>query len=330
MPEFSPSPEQSEAEKEAQGLAIAHEIADLRSRANSDEDYEAILLKIRQLKSLFGVGIAETESGLSGEVSEQIEQAKEILGADFLGPEQIKTAFGTSVEIGEIPPIPFSRTELEQAKELGQFLILRLPLTMKQIRESFGGKLSTGEKMLYASDETTGELADDCWYKDETFYTEDTATAGWALVSKETISGSTNKNYLEQTDSIVVYLKNQVFGGETLPPKYQAAIDEFDARRDEITALIDSDWAKAAETLESLQITQLTRQSPAEAIYDLIVYFQNNDERLLPNTYTWTKRRASGGRLVCVGGFGAGGVRVDRSGPGGRYGDLGVSFSRQS
>jgi len=80
--------------------------------------------------------------------------------------------------------------------------------------------------------------------------------------------------------------------------------------------------------LEALNLTELCRQSPVEALYDITAYFQTTGERLLPNRYTWTKRRGSGGRLVGVGGFDSGGVGVDSPTPDDSNDFLGVSFSR--
>ena len=88
------------------------------------------------------------------------------------------------------------------------------------------------------------------------------------------------------------------------------------------------DWKEAAKILEELRITKLTRKSPSESVYDFLAYFKTNKERLLENMYTWTSRRASDGRLVDVGSFGADGADVDRSAPDGSHGYLGVAFSR--
>lgn len=59
-----------------------------------------------------------------------IEQAKEIFGKYFLGPEAVQATYGVeldSEELKEIQHIPFTRKELEQAKELGMILVLRVP-----------------------------------------------------------------------------------------------------------------------------------------------------------------------------------------------------------
>ncbi|MFA6492605.1 MAG: hypothetical protein WCV58_00445 [Patescibacteria group bacterium] len=327
MSEFGPSP-QSEEEKEEQGVSLAKEIADLRSGAQTDEDYENILRKTKVLKELFGISSWDTasdETKLSGEIAEQIERAKEILGSDVFGPDAVKEAFGTAIELGSIPSIPFSVNELERAKELGQMLILRAgklsdgsKLNMKKIGEILGGKVKDEGKVFYNPD----------WYKDEKFFTDDAVETGWALVSKGLVSDSVNKNYFEQTGLLIDQLNQSFNGAENLPEEYVEAVKEYAFAMDEIAELIDTDWQKAAEKLEGLEINQLLRQSPSEALYDLILYFQNTGKRLLGDKYTWTKRRNSDGRLVYVGYFESAGVSVGRYRPGYSRGDLGVSFSR--
>lgn len=328
MREFGPSPtpeettEVEEEEKETQGIAKAHEIAALRSSARSKDDYEALLQKTRELRGLFAIG---SESRLSGEVMEQMKEAREIMGKGFMGPKEVKTAFGFEPAPSTIPEIPFDRSELQRAAELGQMLVLRVgktvdgkPMTMDMIRDLLSDKVKDGGKVLYNTDR----------YKDEAFFKDEQIEPCWALTSREVIPSSTSKNYLEQTEAIVDYLKSDVFAGKPLPKEYQDAIAQFESQKAEIGILIDSDWKAAAEKLESLSITQMTRQTPAEAIYDLIMAYQNNEERLLSDMYAWTSKRDSDGFLVDVGPFGSVGVLVLGDNPGARHDDLGVSFSR--
>lgn len=323
MSEFEPSAI-SDEEKEAQGISLAKEIATLRSSAKTDADYKVLLQKTSELKEMFGIALAE--SGLSGEILDQIDQAKEILGEDVFGPEAVNEAFGIKVESETVPPIPFSKEELERAKELGQMLLLRVdkapdgtPLTMKKIGETLGGKVKDGGKVFYDTD----------WYKEEKFYTEDAPEAGWALVSKKVIPESTSKNYLEQTESIIEYIKTEGFADK---PEWQEAIQEFEREKAGIAGIVtsstESEWKEAARKLEALKINQLTRQSPTEAIYDLALHFQNTGTRLMDSMYTWTKRRSSDGGLILVGNFASDGVDVYGSRPGRSIDDLGVSFSR--
>jgi hypothetical protein len=247
----------------------------------------------------------------------------------MLGPEEVTEVFGVTLEAKDIPPIPFSREELERAKELNQFLVLRLakaedgsPLSMAKMAEKFEQRLK---------DEDKGKpLYDTDWYKNEDFFLHEAPTTGWSLVSKEPIADSVGKNYLGQTEMLVSYLEEQVFKDREMSDEYRSAIDEFNREKDAIAGLIDSDWKTAAEKLAHLAINKLCRQTPAEAMYDLIFYLEKNDQRLLEKTYSWTKSRSSDGQLVGVGDFDAVGLSVDSYGPGDSNPDVGVSFSRSA
>ncbi|MCC7522487.1 hypothetical protein IT407_01645 [Candidatus Uhrbacteria bacterium] len=241
--------------------------------------------------------------------------AIEILGNDFLGPVAIFKTWNIRLETKDIPPIPFSKEDLERAKQLNQFLILRIPLTMKEMEEKYKGG---------------NAFQNDDWFKEEDFYTKETSKPGWALVSKEPIPDSTSANYLEQTQVICDYLDSLVFGDvDEMPEIYQDAIIEFEAKKEAVFKdLITSDGREAAKVLSELQISKLTRQSPADVIHDLMVYKQSNGERLLESMYTFTSVRSSDGGLVCVGRFDSDGVDVDSGFPSNTGDSLGVCFSR--
>ena len=314
---------------------IKKEISEITQGKNLDdlalEDLKAVLAKYKEIATV--LEISETEP--SSDVREQIKNAKEILGEKaVLGVEEVEKAFGIKIKPEQVPSILFSKEDLERAKELNQFLILRIdkssdskPLTIEKMNEILKGKVKDETKALY-SDDGSGKIKDDAWYKSEDFASKETPKLSWALTSKEIIPDSTSKNYLQQTEVIINYIKKDVFKGKKIPVEFQTAIDEFDEVKDEIEKLIGDDPEKASEILEGLQITKLTRQTPAEALYDILVYFQNNKERLLENKYTWTSRRASAGRLVFVGRFDAGGAYVGGGGSDDSGGDLGVAFSR--
>jgi len=102
-----------------------------------------------------------------------------------------------------LPFLP-GRPSNERAKELNQFLILRVdktndgkPLTMAKMNELIKGKVKDGTKALY-SDDGSGKIKDDAWYKGEDFVLKETPKLSWALTSKEVISNSPDKNYLDQ------------------------------------------------------------------------------------------------------------------------------------
>jgi len=269
------------------------------------------------------------KSKLEGPVAEQIEAAIEIMSAkEVFGPEDLQNIWGIELASEKIPEIPFSKEDLERAKELGQYLVLRAdktpdgkPLTMQKMNESQEEKFKDegGGKILY----------DTGWCSGEDFYTKETPSLSWALTSREVIPGSTSKNYLEQTEVIADYLENSVFKDSTVPSEFWEALSEFEKKKDEIQKLMDEDWQKATLELENLKITGLTRQTPAEVLFDGISYFLKNKEKLLEDKYTWTSRRRSDGRLVIVGNADGAGATVNGSSPDSRAGLLGVSFSRR-
>jgi hypothetical protein len=119
-----------------------------------------------------------------------------------------------------------------------------------------------------------------------------------------------------------------VFKDQPIPKQYQDAFQEFESQKAQIAGLTPSNWRKTAELLEALKITELTRQTPAEALYDTLVRFDNTGTRHLPNAYAWTRRRASDGDLVSVGAFLFGGLYVLRWSPRGAVGGMGVVLSR--
>src|SRR3989344_3040900 len=262
------------------------------------------------------------------ETGVSIEQAKEILGEDVLGPEAVEMTFGFSPE--NIPPIPFSAEELERAKELKQFLELRVdrtadgkPLDMNKMHELLQPEFTAKNQGKILN--SYGQ--DNSWYKNEDFL-KDVPRASWVLVSKDVIPNSLSNNFLQQTEVIANYLKTDIFKDQEMPEVYKEAIEEFETKKAGIQAILTSNWQEAAKQLSELKINQLTRQLPVETMYDFLMYFKNNKKRLLESKYTWTYRRASGGGLVRFGGSGAGGAGVGRWTPDDVDGDLGVAFSR--
>lgn len=262
--------------------------------------------------------------------------AERILGKEsVLGPKAVEQVFG---KLERTPPIPFSKEELERAKELGQQLIFytdsllptasgekAAPLTLENLRTRFTKSHDDG-KVFYSHG------SDDFWYKNEDFFKKEKPRTGWRLTSKDLIPDSTSKNYVEQTDVLIEYLQKQVFKGAKLPKSYEDAIVEWKRERAKIeplaTSSTDTEWKRGSQMLADLAITKLTRELPVEVLYRFILNDQINKDKPLPSAYTWTAGRGSGGGLVHVGDFGGAGAFVYRNGPDHRNGTLGVSFSR--
>lgn len=333
-PDFSKKETENVSELE-KATGLKKEIGEITQGRSLEDlelsDLKQVLDKFKQMENVLGI---TSEKKMEGSVQEQMDMAKEVMGEEFFGYQEVGKAFGIEVSPENVPEIPFSREELERAKELNQFLVLRVdkapdgkPLSLQKINEILKGKVSDGSKLLYA-DDGKGGIQSDSWHKNEEFSKNEAPRLAWALVSKEVIPNSTSKNYLQQTEELVNYIKNSVFKGKEIPDEYQEAIKEFEKEKDGIGKIISSEWQKAAEKLSNLKISQLTRQNPAEVLYDIAIYFQNKGERILENKYSWTSSRASDGRLVRVGAFDADGVGVVRWLPGLSDDSFGVAFSR--
>lgn len=264
---------------------------------------------------------AETNSVPESAREVSLDQAREAIGKEsFLGPQEVEKALDIKIDQETIPEIPFSPEELQRAKELNQFLILRVDrFTTKELHECYKTLHAVeGEPLLYDPD----------WYKDEPFYTKEKPKLSWALVSREVVPNTTSKNYLEQTQELINYLKTEVYKGQPLPADFDTWVAEFDSQKDQIASVISSDWQTASQKLSNLQITQQYRQSFADAVYDLAIYHRTFNDRLLPNIYGWTNSRSSVGKLVLVGLFESDGVYVDVHKPALRVDYLGSAFSR--
>jgi hypothetical protein len=298
--------------------------------------------QIRKLKK----GLEEKIRELKKDLAISPEQAREIMNREFFGIKEIEYAFDIKVDPERIPRIPFNEKELERAKELKQFLILRIDktkdgqfLTVEKMKELLQGKTKDGNMALSSTD-NGGRINKACWYKKEDFICKEPPKLSWALVSKEIIPNSIKKNYFDQTIEIVNYLRNEVFKGREIPSEFHVAIEEFEKNKDEIAELLvdDNNLEKATERLAKLAITKITRQTPVEVLYDMWVYYQNrggrSGGRLLEGRYTWTSHARSRS-FVLVGNFNYKGAQLYSYKP--NFVDysinaslsVGVSFSRR-
>ena len=306
-----------------------------------------------EFEAAYAQGVKTGDAARAEEIKTQIEtgavslresldsrpNAERILGDNFLSPERVGGVMDDDgVRVFAIPnraPLKISAQELENEKELGHERywmpdaftedIIRkhsfpdAHITMQRLATVFTNKAHDGKPLLYSID----------WYKNEAFFTTEALSAGYRSTSKEVVPGSLSKNYLQQTDLLVTHLRTNVFKNVPLPEEYAKAIAEYESRRDEIQALMTPEkWKDASNILSGLTITKLTRESPVEALYRLVLMSRAKQQKLLPASYSWTSGRDSGGRLVFVGYFDGLGALVSRYDPTITNDRLGACFSR--
>jgi len=221
-----------------------------------------------------------------------IQEAQELMGEDFYGPEEIQKAFGVELREEEIPPQPFSRQELEHFREEGCFLTLRIdhdqddnPLTIKQLKTLYGVDSDYPETRIFYNQD---------WYERpenlDPFFTHETPRVQWALVKKEILKDSTNKNYQAQEGLLDQYRQGQ-------------------------QPHLEGDH-------------QIQRREAVDIAYDLILAFRARGQKLLPDNWDWSKTKltqgADAGHLAGLGRFDADGFNVFADQPSVVDGFLGV------
>lgn len=137
-----------------------------------------------------------------------IDEAREILGDDLIGPADVRGALGNEIDLpGDIP---FSAAELAAAKEVGDLLIARTAsaggtrLTIEALTECFPKCFDS--KLLraagYALKNEWGILL-------EPLAGVDVCSSGWALVTADVLPPTRNLSFDEQQHALQHHLEQR-------------------------------------------------------------------------------------------------------------------------
>lgn len=255
-----------------------------------------------------------------------IELAKEIMRDNFLGPEAVKNTWG--IDLGtSIEPIHFDTRQLEQAKKMDHFLILR------HSQNQAGGPLTINSMIRqlqpkYDQNKQGKILNPSQWPLEDAMASKEVAPSRWALVSKGIMPRTENTNYAHQTYLLADYL-NLFYPEGKLPQVYSEALSEFSSNKASMERNLHRyfDGSGVAATVP-LQLNQLLRPSPVELMYDLLVYHKMKDTKLLANHFAWTKGVLNGVHISFMGKFGLDGIQCYNWFPSERGSDLGLMISR--
>ncbi len=141
---------------------------------------------------------------------EGLADAVAVLGGAVLGPKELAPALGydplavlTSEERAAIARLPFRSRDLEQARDDGAILVLRVPrdpeqpLTMLRLAERLQGGL---DPKVHKG---VGYLLRDEWTIDtQPFAANDVCAAGWWLVRRAPLPTTLNRGYRAQDDAL--------------------------------------------------------------------------------------------------------------------------------
>ncbi|MDO8622099.1 MAG: hypothetical protein Q7R80_02615 [bacterium] len=129
-------------------------------------------------------------------MSMDFHRARELLGERMVfGPEAVRAAFGIELKPEDVPPIPYSREQLERARESGEVLVLRID------RDAEGRSLTpqcmyelSSARSTPAFSEASGAVQD-AIDLDMEFFTREAPRAGWVLVRAGEMSGTRHLSY---------------------------------------------------------------------------------------------------------------------------------------
>lgn len=224
-------------------------------------------------------------------------------GTNFLHAGLMAEALGFNLPLVKIPDPRFTEEEILAGFARGEQLIWfpskdadDSPITMKRLYEKLENKAPLGGKLFHDID----------WYKNEPFFSEETARAeqnglgSWRFVGISAVPGTEGKNYLRQTIIAAQYVQETIYGGSP-PEALLPILNEPAEREEELTALIGKDWKRGAQALAELPFNSEFRMTPLEASVSVITNQFVNKTRILVGKYAWTPRRSLDGSLVCFG-----------------------------
>jgi hypothetical protein len=208
----------------------------------------------------------------------EIKEAQEIMKDDFYGPKEVEKAFQVELKDEEIPPITFSREQLEYFKVEGFMLRLTidhnrndLPLTIKRMRNMYEfinpvrkiGRLFSAKKW-YLHPENYDPFSD-----------TEVPKLRWALVRKAPLTAN-YKNYQQQEEILEEFAK-----------KHEARIGPDH---------------------------KVERRRAVETVYDLLMVRFNRNAWLFPEAYDLTQSQLTkakeAGNHVAVGNAMKGGIEI--------------------
>jgi hypothetical protein len=336
-----PAPDTSDIERDLKEIHKLKDDFDVELKASETSGtYDRVLKLKREISDRMAAlkARAEALSAIKSETGDYQEPeradlkfAKELFGQDYFGPETLDGVWGIEIDPKDIPEIPFSQSQLEYDKMRSQLLILRarngpdgLPLTMQKQHDLLNPDMESRGlgKVLAELDMPQMELMRKASFfnSDAPVMTKD-QNYEWALTypNVEVLSRPKPKNYLQQTDLLVTRAK-QTFRGE-MPRHYKDAVDEYQEYRRKTFGslneeqiereLASQDGRKHFQELARLKLNQLLLPTPAQMMFDMLTYYQDQNKRILEDAYTWTNTSYGDRYIVILGMFKEEGIKVD-------------------
>jgi hypothetical protein len=235
------------------------------------------------------------EENLSSKIEqlrrEKIEAAKEVLGeANVFGPEEVAETFGFDESDVELPPMPYSAQELKEAKERGETLMLRMaetpdgePLTIENMIGIVDGVFAEGSEIRDQTDWVDEAKKADNDEKEEVvfdFLDESTPNLEWKLVNTNKVEGAEHLS-IEAQEAIANKNPGEAIDkkDETIRFWEENIVNPKEDNKQDLPDLPDDE--RLQEIIEEIP-ENASLPTLVEAIYDNLVYYQKNNEPIIP------------------------------------------------
>ena len=214
---------------------------------------------------------------------ERMDAVEKVMKGSIVSPDDVRAVLPMGPDLQLSPHIPFTISELEQARQLDQVLIYRFdsdhqgnPVTLRSLIEcSKSGAAGMYNVDYYRS--PVGRNVPLEMRKDDRFLGE-RVRAGWVLTSKLPLGYSSQTPFgsvggiPSNLDTISNQIRSSVFKNKWLPLDYRDAIGEWVSQRRSISELIEGGQQdEALAALQRLKLPSLFLPTAAEAVYDMLV-----------------------------------------------------------
>ncbi len=189
-----------------------------------------------------------------------------IFGTEYFGPKQVESALNMEIHPDDIPAVPFSWSELIEARKKGMFLILRV------------NRDKSGEDIHKYLEKPKGFGS---WDEPALPPFESEVRTGWALVSENSFyvdKLSSTKNIYHLIENIEKYLPFDMKTNDSIEralESFRKTKERIDWHFKDVNNLTNGEIAdKKAQMLymiEDASIVKMLFHQPAEALYDAMV-----------------------------------------------------------
>lgn len=260
---------------------------------------EAMMEQIAKLYRLMAEAVRENKMPPEAERC-TVADAERILDGWVFGPEDVYKVFDVYVDEDEAA-IPYTRMQLEQAREDGAMLVYRvcedamgMPLNIQHICHVLRNKLLIAGEAQWMVTNLAGSVS---FMRS----VRRLPKHGWKLVTRAPVPKSPGRDYFGQTKILRQFIEKRL----ALPPEQMAlsrkSILEEERRKYRKNRLPDRGDISVTEDLAIMPVNANHRRNAAELLYDVCLSYFSKGKLLLPDHLEDTNTATVRGEILGLG-----------------------------